>query len=524
MSLCLAVSRCLSVFVLARSPRMDELQDRELQVGAKKVKVAERIKAELKAIAEAEAVSIQAQEEQAEEMVRLAQKAKEERRREDLARAAAVRDKQKRASSGIPAPAYQAAAHTPRRKPGAGATPKQRPADAQGSPSPSALRPVPRSPATRIPLAAALEAAAHEEFVPKTPGAQAVKAHLDEAKAIDSPRTPSRQKLPQRLASSAAAPPSRQNLPSRLSTVKKPALNGGAGVADATGRSARPQLVMPDHEARDVLFDSMDINGNGGLSLAEIDKAVVSGFLGAAAEMHFLVPLSAGALPTVRSSILTTRLVLFCSCVRTGKAMHCPDFDHKPALMWAYQASDVSHDGFIQRSEFMKLLQYLVYFNNLWHKFEQIDDDHDRRLDVDEFVHGCRLLGIELSPKQARAEFKRCDADGGGIVLFGEFCKWAADRHIDADVAWMSPSEAESARAAEEKAAIQKRKEAEFAHLVRAAQLCYAAAAAAAAAAATLGFLLLLLFAFVGIVRQLTLTKWLLVWSRRHASNEGDRT
>ena len=90
-------------------------------------------------------------------------------------------------------------------------------------------------------------------------------------------------------------------------------------------------LVMPDREARNTLFDAIDFNGNGALSLAEIDKAVVSGFL--------------------------------------GKAMHCPDFDHKPALMRAYHAADASHDGFIERSEFMKLLKYLVYFNNLWHKF-----------------------------------------------------------------------------------------------------------------------------------------------------------
>jgi hypothetical protein len=57
------------------------------------------------------------------------------------------------------------------------------------------------------------------------------------------------------------------------------------------------------------------------------------------------------------------------------------------------------------------------------------------------------------------------------MILFGEFCKWAADRHIESDVACMSQSEAESARRADEEAAIQKHKEAEFAHLVRAAHL-----------------------------------------------------
>ena len=166
--------------------------------------------------------------------------------------------------------------------------------------------------------------------------------------------------------------------------------------------------------------------------------------------------------------------------------MHCPDFDHKPALMRACHAADVSHDGFIERSEFKKLLKYLVYFNNLWHKFEEIDNDHDRRLDADEFAHGCRVLGIEVTPKEARAEFERCDADGGGMVLFVEFCKWAADRHVDSDVALISEREAEVVQVAEEEAAIRKKKEAEFAQVVCAARL---GRTACPAAAVTVGFL-----------------------------------
>ena len=196
--------------------RMEELDDRKLQVGANKVKIAERIQLELKAIAEAEAITIKAEEENAEEVARLMQEAEEARKREEFARAAAVREQQKRASSGIPAPAYQAPAHTPRRTPGGSSATK-----AKKSLADTALRKVPRSPATRIPLAAALEAATHEAFVPQSAGAQMMQAHLEEAEAVQSPRTPSRQKLPPRLASSASATPSRQNLPARLSTAKK---------------------------------------------------------------------------------------------------------------------------------------------------------------------------------------------------------------------------------------------------------------------------------------------------------------
>ena len=83
----------------------------------------------------------------------------------------------------------------------------------------------------------------------------------------------------------------------------------------------KPQLTMPDKAGRAKLFRDIDVNGNGGLSLAEIDKAVESGLI--------------------------------------GKALNYPDFNHKPALMRAYKAADRSGDEFIQQGEFFKLLKYV---------------------------------------------------------------------------------------------------------------------------------------------------------------------
>ena len=156
----------------------------------------------------------------------------------------------------------------------------------------------------------------------------------------------------------------------------------------------QPTLVLPDKTARRALFNKIDNNGNGGLSLAEIDKAVVGGVI--------------------------------------GEALGLPDFEHKPALMRAYKAADTSHDGFIERDEFSKLLSYLVYFNNLWHKFEQIDSDHDRRINAEEFTAGCATLGLELSAAEAADEFAVVDSDGGGMILFVEFCSWVAKREAEA--------------------------------------------------------------------------------------------
>ena len=100
----------------------------------------------------------------------------------------------------------------------------------------------------------------------------------------------------------------------------------GGSKAKATRGDQRPappksQLTMPDKAGRAKLFRDIDVNGNGGLSLAEIDKAVESGLI--------------------------------------GKALNYPDFNHKPALMRAYKAADRSGDEFIQQGEFFKLLKYV---------------------------------------------------------------------------------------------------------------------------------------------------------------------
>eukprot|EP01044_Picomonas_judraskeda_P040944 COSAG03_NODE_20362_length_320_cov_1.162896_1_plen_43_part_01 len=35
-----------------------------------------------------------------------------------------------------------------------------------------------------------------------------------------------------------------------------------------------------------------------------------------------------------------------------------------------------------------------------------------------------------MSATEAQAEFGRCDADGGGMILFEEFCTWCAKRDL----------------------------------------------------------------------------------------------
>ena len=84
--------------------------------------------------------------------------------------------------------------------------------------------------------------------------------------------------------------------------------------------------------------------------------------------------------------------------------------------MRAYKAADISKDGLVGFREFRLLLNYLVYFNNLWHKFSEIDASGDRRISVNEFKHGCRIVGIDLCGSDAQSEFASIDTNGGGYI------------------------------------------------------------------------------------------------------------
>jgi Ca2+-binding EF-hand superfamily protein len=153
---------------------------------------------------------------------------------------------------------------------------------------------------------------------------------------------------------------------------------------DALQMPTHGPLAMPTDTEQEAAFDRMDMNGNGLLSLAEIDKAVVEIW---------------------------------------------PTFNHKKALMRAYKAADLSGDGYIGRREFPHLLKYLVYFNNLWKQFDIIDSDHNGRLDVKEMHEASQMLGLDLSWTTTVEEFGQMDADGVGYVRFDEFCAWCA-RHM----------------------------------------------------------------------------------------------
>lgn len=132
------------------------------------------------------------------------------------------------------------------------------------------------------------------------------------------------------------------------------------------------------------LWKRLDFNGNNIVSLAEIDKFVVEAY---------------------------------------------PLLNHKPALMRAYKMTlskkgGGDGDDWVERKEFKRLLANLFYFNKIFWVFDQVDNDKDRRLNFQEFKQALTVCGAGMSQQQAQQEFRKVDRNGGGIILFDEFCKY----------------------------------------------------------------------------------------------------
>jgi Ca2+-binding EF-hand superfamily protein len=130
---------------------------------------------------------------------------------------------------------------------------------------------------------------------------------------------------------------------------------------------------------------SLDFNGNGIVSLAELDKWIVQSF-----------PLLNNKQALIRAFIRTT-------------------------------SKEGNGDDWIQRREFKALLVNVIYFNRAFELFNSIDTGRDQRVDFEEFFAAVGRLGLGLDRKQALAEFQRIDKNGGGQLLFDEFCEWLVE-------------------------------------------------------------------------------------------------
>jgi Ca2+-binding EF-hand superfamily protein len=162
-----------------------------------------------------------------------------------------------------------------------------------------------------------------------------------------------------------------------------------------------PTEKTPEGRAKRLeLFKLFDPNGNGYLSLAEVDKG-----------MHDIIQLH-------------------------------EIFDCKPVMMRAFQAAKTANvkrskpgthgADYIDRTEFRVLFVYLRQYYELWVMFHEIDKNFDRRVSLDEFkkaVPKLKTWGVNITDPVKT--FKEIDRDGGGMILFDEFAHWALLKGLD---------------------------------------------------------------------------------------------
>eukprot|EP00116_Pleurobrachia_bachei_P000931 sb/3461193/ len=127
-----------------------------------------------------------------------------------------------------------------------------------------------------------------------------------------------------------------------------------------------PSEKTPEQkERRMAMFDMFDPNGNGILSLAEVDKAI-------------------------RDVLAIDEL-----------------FDCKPAIMRAFQAakdctksrrSDGHGDDYIEKREFRFFLHSLRQYFEYFVAFARIDSEGDRRINIEEFVAGKDMMEVWVGP------------------------------------------------------------------------------------------------------------------------------
>lgn len=152
-----------------------------------------------------------------------------------------------------------------------------------------------------------------------------------------------------------------------------------------------------DRAQRKKMFSSFDPNGNGVLSLAEVDKGI--------------------------------RDVLKCDDL----------FNCKPAIMRAFQHAKNAvksrrgsqGDDYVELREFRYLLLSLKQYFSYYQMFDAVDKDDDRRVTVNEFMQAQDLIesfGVKFD--DPREEFNKIDTNGGGMILFDEFSHYCIEKSL----------------------------------------------------------------------------------------------
>lgn len=152
---------------------------------------------------------------------------------------------------------------------------------------------------------------------------------------------------------------------------------------------------------RDELWKAFDVNGNGLLSLAEVDKG------------------------------LRDVLHLSDDLFRAKKAIIRAFYKAKSAV----QMKGKHGNDYVNRCEFRLLLKYLWEYFLLYNAFMAMEDDGDLRLSKAEFVKNKSQIEDIVGPiKDVEADWKAMKPGHNGHVLYEDFAQWALDRNKGGEI------------------------------------------------------------------------------------------
>ena len=155
--------------------------------------------------------------------------------------------------------------------------------------------------------------------------------------------------------------------------------------------------TVEDRKKRKKIWDAIDMNKNGYVSLAEFDRGV-------------------------------------------RDVLNLPQiFSLKKVLIRAYQASKEKIKGkskyskdYVEWLEFRILLVYLRQYFEYYVMFSRIDTSDDCKINLKEFKKALPTLekwGIKINNPEA--EFKTIDHNNSGSIMFDEFCEYAIKKNLD---------------------------------------------------------------------------------------------